>query len=461
MLARDRSPLFTRFGYGTLMSTLFKVYSNIPFLSTMRSIFDYGLSETSMDVFMWIKLDDIYQKLFNVKCEMDYRRRFENVLSGKEEMPRIWKIIYADLFFYIVYALLILPFIIGINYDKNGIFENNGYARMEFAVGHIQLKFSNNTYRDANIDLYSVNSKYRVFVESEDAAKDNSVQYLAFPNVGDSNWNPPAPVASQIQLGMLNPNNTNISLFVDLSISVHYSNNHTHKNILFQRQIEIITEEARLNFSKAIDLYLGSTTGLYAHGRSGEAEETTNNKEREVHINGLLYNYCVEEKSLFDQDCNAGAENDIREMRIKLVGTESTSFYWEFETHMPSDKIKSPSLTQAEEQSSPPKKEFGAYVLFSGRPLPFKTTAEGLQKILSTLPGQVAGSTQMTTLIFAVFLAYNTYLTKILSQFFNSNMYEIPYSEMKYPDLLIDICKLISCSRQFCYENGLTFYQLC
>ena len=52
----------------------------------------------------------------------------------------------------------------------------------------------------------------------------------------------------------------------------------------------------------------------------------------------------------------------------------------------------------------------------------------------------------MTTLIFAVFLAYNTYLTKILSQFFNSNMYEIPYSEMKYPDLLIDICKLISCS---------------
>ena len=98
VLARDRSPLFTRFGYGTLMSTLFKVYSNIPFLSTMRSIFDYVLSETSMDVFMWIKLDDIYQKLFYVKCEMDYRRRFEHVLSGKEEMPRIWKIIYADLF---------------------------------------------------------------------------------------------------------------------------------------------------------------------------------------------------------------------------------------------------------------------------------------------------------------------------------------------------------------------------
>ena len=99
VLARDRSPLFTRFGYGTLMSTLFKLYSNIPFLSTMRSIFDYVLSETSMDVFMWIKLDDIYQKLFNVKCEMDYRRRFEHVLSGKEEMPRIWKIIYADLVF--------------------------------------------------------------------------------------------------------------------------------------------------------------------------------------------------------------------------------------------------------------------------------------------------------------------------------------------------------------------------
>ena len=155
MLARDRSPLFTRFGYGTLMSAVFKLYSNIPFLSTMRSIFDYVLSETSMDVFMWIKLDDIYQKLFYVKCEMDYRRRFEHVLSGKEEMPRIWKIIYADLFFYVVYALLILPFIMGIDQNKGSIFETNGYAKIEFAVGHIQMNFSNITYRDANIDLYS------------------------------------------------------------------------------------------------------------------------------------------------------------------------------------------------------------------------------------------------------------------------------------------------------------------
>ena len=445
VLARDRSPLFTRFGYGTLMSTLFKVYSNIPFLSTMRSIFDYVLSETSMDVFMWIKLDDIYQKLFYVKCEMDYRRRFEHVLSGKEEMPRIWKIIYADLFFYVVYALLILPFVIGINYDKNGIFENNGYARIEFAVGHIQMKFSNDTYRGANIDLYNVNSKYRVVVESEDASKDNSVQYLEFPNVGDSNWNPPPPIASKIKLAMLHPNSTNISLVVDLRISVRYSNNNTRKNIFFKREIGINTEEARLNFSKAMDLYLGSATGSFAQRRYEEVEETLNLEQHEVEISGLLYNYCVEEKSLFYRDCIAGAENNLREMRIKLVHTESASFYWEFETYMLSDKnIASPHI-QAEEHFAPVKREDGAYVFFSGRPLPFKTTAEGLQKILSTLPGQSSGST-MTTLIFAVFLAYNTYLTKILSQFFNSNMYEIPYSEMKYPDLLIDICKLISCS---------------
>ena len=134
-----------------------------------------------MDVFMWIKLDDIYQKLFYVKCEMDYRLRFEHVLSGKEEMPRIWKIIYADLFFYVVYALLILPFIIGINQNKGSIFEKNGYAKIEFAVGHIQMKFSNITYRDANIDLYSVNSKNRVIVNNE-SASDDSVKYLEFPN---------------------------------------------------------------------------------------------------------------------------------------------------------------------------------------------------------------------------------------------------------------------------------------
>ena len=174
-------------------------------------------------------------------------------------------------------------------------------------------------------------------------------------------------------------------------------------------------------------------------------EETENVEQHEVYINGLLYNYCIAEKLLFHQDCIVGAGNDLREMRVKLVRTESASFYWEFETHMLSDKNSAPPNIQAQESFAPPKIEYGNYVLFRLRPWAFKTTTDSLQQILKNLPGANAGTT-IPGFIVVIFVAYNTYLTKFLSQWFNSNMYEIPYSEMKYPDLLIDICKLISCS---------------
>ena len=179
----------------------------------MRSIFDYMLSETSMDVFMWIKLDDIYQKLFYVKCEMDYRRRFGEVLAGKEEMPRIWKIIYADLFFYIIYALLILPFLLGLN-DSN-IASETQFPLVEFAVGKIRMDFESVKYRNGNINLYDVNSENRVTVDN--SGTESHDQQILFPNVGDSSWNPPVPIAFNIQRGMMDVNETK-KLIIDLTI---------------------------------------------------------------------------------------------------------------------------------------------------------------------------------------------------------------------------------------------------
>ena len=70
---------------------------------------DYITAKTSLDAFMWLKFDDIHAHLFKVKCEMSYRERFADVLSGKEEYPRGWKVLYADLICWALFLLLLVP----------------------------------------------------------------------------------------------------------------------------------------------------------------------------------------------------------------------------------------------------------------------------------------------------------------------------------------------------------------
>lgn len=72
-------------------SIAFKVYLAIPFVEEMRVLTDWTITRTSMDFFMWMKLEDTQQSLYRTKRDFYLRRwyppaaprpRWEKVLQG-------------------------------------------------------------------------------------------------------------------------------------------------------------------------------------------------------------------------------------------------------------------------------------------------------------------------------------------------------------------------------------------
>lgn len=87
----------------------FRIYSAVPFLMEMRHLLDWCCAHTSLDVFMHLQLSAIHTELFLVKAEMAYRKRDEEVLSGRQPQPGIWKLVFGGLLFALLLFVLLFP----------------------------------------------------------------------------------------------------------------------------------------------------------------------------------------------------------------------------------------------------------------------------------------------------------------------------------------------------------------
>lgn len=73
----------TRGGLGLTHSTdfftriLYKVYGFTPFIEEVRALTDWTMTNTSLDFFMWMKLEDAQQGLYRDRCDMELREAFE------------------------------------------------------------------------------------------------------------------------------------------------------------------------------------------------------------------------------------------------------------------------------------------------------------------------------------------------------------------------------------------------
>ena len=59
--------------YSLFNSISFKVYRSIPFLFEIKTFMDWTFTTTALDLFQWLKLEDIYGQLFLTKIETDNR----------------------------------------------------------------------------------------------------------------------------------------------------------------------------------------------------------------------------------------------------------------------------------------------------------------------------------------------------------------------------------------------------
>jgi hypothetical protein len=97
---------------------------SIPFVFEMTSLLDWWCASTSLDVYMWLQIEEIYAQLFRNACQVNYRRADHVVLQGHTEQPAIWKFVYGILIFLLLASILVIhpstpppPHILSLNHD--------------------------------------------------------------------------------------------------------------------------------------------------------------------------------------------------------------------------------------------------------------------------------------------------------------------------------------------------------
>ncbi|CAH1098787.1 unnamed protein product [Psylliodes chrysocephalus] len=71
--------------YGYVNMFLFKGFMLVPFLFELRTCMDWMWTETSMTIFDWIKMEDIYQNIFLLKCSRSVEDEFPQPRAEKKK----------------------------------------------------------------------------------------------------------------------------------------------------------------------------------------------------------------------------------------------------------------------------------------------------------------------------------------------------------------------------------------
>eukprot|EP00929_Paragymnodinium_shiwhaense_P093066 TRINITY_DN53122_c0_g2_i1.p1 TRINITY_DN53122_c0_g2~~TRINITY_DN53122_c0_g2_i1.p1 ORF type:complete len:2885 (-),score=452.52 TRINITY_DN53122_c0_g2_i1:224-8878(-) len=91
----------------TISWLLLKVYQAVPFMEELRVLMDFTVTMTSLQFFMWMKLEDAQQSLYNVKVDMLYRRS----TAFAEPRPLSEKLVQGGCQLLLIFALIIGPIV--------------------------------------------------------------------------------------------------------------------------------------------------------------------------------------------------------------------------------------------------------------------------------------------------------------------------------------------------------------
>ena len=75
-------------GYNYINMILYKGFMLIPFLFELRTIMDWMWTDTSMTIFDWLKMEDIYSHIYQLKCSRYVEKEYPQE-RGARKSPMI------------------------------------------------------------------------------------------------------------------------------------------------------------------------------------------------------------------------------------------------------------------------------------------------------------------------------------------------------------------------------------
>ena len=156
----------------TLSSLGFKLYRNLPFLFELKSIFDWSISNTSLDLYQWMQIEDAYCILYEVTDRM---------IKRKIKYSKCWlKFLYGYCLFIILVAIVIAPMMIysQLNPSLKATAVDDVKGKMKIYIKDIRdnnTMFSYDVINgiNVNIDNNVQNEKYKDILKENDLYNDN------------------------------------------------------------------------------------------------------------------------------------------------------------------------------------------------------------------------------------------------------------------------------------------------
>ncbi|XP_063932118.1 piezo-type mechanosensitive ion channel component isoform X3 [Zophobas morio] len=96
-------------GYNYLNMFLFKAFMAVPFLFELRTVMDWMWTDTSMTVFDWIKMEDIFAHIFQIKCTRHVEDEYPQPRG--ERKPPIIKYLMGGAILALIIAIIWFPLV--------------------------------------------------------------------------------------------------------------------------------------------------------------------------------------------------------------------------------------------------------------------------------------------------------------------------------------------------------------
>ena len=450
--------------YNACSSVLYKLFRGVPLLHEMRSIFNWICAETSLDMFMWMQMDDLYATLAIVKYNMSYRERDSETLSGKNEQPFLWKFLYGWLIFAGFLLLLLGPIFafspLNPSTEPNSVLE----ASLAFSISVQSVESSTTnklpsitykTYQSVNqADIISVDPGteiYKCFEEQADSYKfkqaidtgEGSMQLIRFPSFSDSLWSLTPRAIVDLRERLLNS-----SFEMRLHMKYGFSRSKPIQQNIIGNDLSIdITKEHRCIMAARLgatntSLHMALCNSTFI-GNSSEVplifvdtEKDTNFYQPILRLPSTAADaqpiVMTKPRELFGIGLELKGSNtgNISQWTRDPVSHPDPTLWWssKLKYAWPSDQCRDAEALRGGV----------VFAIFSDA-----APAGAARAILSFLGGGL-----LPVYIFLV----GTVATQVRYFLFNP-IYNVPYSEIPYPERLLEICEGIQIMRVSGYEG--------
>ncbi|CAG0881547.1 unnamed protein product [Cyprideis torosa] len=404
-------------GYNYVNMVLFKIFMLVPFLFELRAVMDWMFTKTSLGLFEWVKMEDIFASIFYIKCWR--RAEQEYPLPRGEDRPAYIKYGLGGAVLFAIVAIIWFPLVLFALGNTVGLASPPHDVNLQLQIGAYQPLFSVSAQRIADFDRMSRTYQYfRDAVSFLSNYQHEDVVLVQLKGNSTATWS----ISPPSQEEMVDELRTGAT---DLSITLSYRVTRSAEGVVLSGVLEgqekytlEPNDPLRLRLADVIDPALSVNQTL----------SIPHMLPKFLRISSSRVSYAPQLVKSADQIMKQDKEAGLRSLTLDLVSSNKSIQWWEVKENC-SDHLFM-DLPYADSDC-----DFLKIYTFSDKSFPSSIVFEWLSG------GGIIG----------VYISVVLFLAKFFRTFFSGTASQIMFEDLPNVDRLLQLCLDIYLVRE-CHE---------